>query len=213
MTTTRRANGGGSADAINLSSGTIRELMAVGLVGADGALIGSGGVLNTGPIGTAKAGFLGTAGIVSDAGATTSTANSTTAVYAQVPTGKVWRISALTGLLIDTSASVGTLINSFVAQSTPASGQGLRIRTVDTDTTTTLSMFAESILNNALLLLTLDAPLTAFVPATTNNVILGTWRPPAPIVLTAGQRFEIKHAAAVNYTIGVWRIQYAESDA
>lgn len=216
MTTTRRANSGGSADAINLSSGTIRELLAVGLVGADGALIGNGGTLTVATIGSLKAVFLGTSGGVADvdtSGSVTNTANNTTARYAQVPAGKVWRIWAITAIIYDASATIGTLLTHFAAQTPPSAGNGLRIRTVDTDTTTEIATLAASAEVNIQLMAALELPLTSFAPATTNNVLMGTWRLPVPIVLTAGQRFEVKHLSAVAYTLGAWRIQYAESDA
>ena len=157
-----------------------------------------------------KCGFLGTSGITHTL---TSTANSTTAVYYQVPAGKVAYIRRLKGDIFDTTASAANLTSNFGAQSSPSSGNGLRIRTVETDTTTTLETLAASIENNLTLLFITGSPTSNFTSASGANNLLFDWKFSEPICLTAGQRFEVKHLAAVAYTIGVWAIEYSEIDA
>ena len=162
--------------------------------------------------------FLGSAGAVDAIGATTTTANTTTAIYYEVPAGKVAYVWGLKGTVMDSTAVKATSLEHFGARATPAADAGLRLRTVDTDNTTTLNMLAGSINNNLLLLTLTGTPITGLtslngnIPSDTNTgaLVLVNWRLPSPIVLTAGQRFEIKHLAAVAYTVGVWCLDISE---
>ena len=208
MTAVRRANAGGSVDGLSISSGTVREALPVVQVGLDGSPLDMG-------IGTLGVTFLGTSGAtatIDGGGSTTNTANNTTARYAQVPAGKIWRVKAIKAFILDTDNSAGTLL-SFGSQSAPSAGTGLRIRTVDTNGTTALVTLAASIESNAGLLLTFGAPPSAFTPASHGTTLLLVWNLTTPAVITAGQRIEVKHLASVAYTVGAFGIEYEESTA
>lgn len=162
--------------------------------------------------------FLGSAGAVSAIGATTTTANNTTAVYYEVPTGKVAYVWRLKGDIFDGTAALSAL-TSFGANSAPTANAGLRIRTVATDHTTALTTLASSVENNLTLLFLTGSGISewtamdGYTPTATTHLgcnLKLDWKFSEPLVLTAGQRFEVKHLEAVAYTLGAWCIEVSE---
>lgn len=162
--------------------------------------------------------FLGTSGAVDALGATTTTASSTTAVYYEVPEGKVAYVWRLKGDVFDAADVVTTLAEHFGAQTAPSAGSGLRVRTVDTDHSTALTTLCASADNNLTLLFLTGTPISEWTAKNGNIAhadhkgcnLKVDWKFSAPLVLTAGQRFEVKHLASVAYTLGAWCIEVSE---
>jgi len=163
--------------------------------------------------------FLGTAGAVAELGATTTTASSTTAVYYEVPAGKVAYVYRLKGDVYDDTAALSTLPQHFGATAAPTAGSGLRVRTVDTDHTTALTTLCASADNNLTLLFLTGTPISEWTAADGYTPTAAThlgcnlkldWKFSQPLVLTAGQRFEVKHLENVAYSLGAWCIEVSE---
>lgn len=200
MTISRATASIGSADAIGLhSGGPIRKAGAVALVDAFGVVQG----------GSTKLLWLGTGGAVTSPGATVSTASSTTAVYYQVPAGKVAQIWTIIGVIYDTG---GTPTWATLGGRT-APSNGLRIRTVDTDTTTAIDTIVENAVNNLFLAQSFGHHGTTFDKTSGDSALRMSMALPSPITLTAGQRFEVTPLSSVAYSRGVWSLLLTESDA
>jgi len=202
--TTRRANAGGSADAINLSSGPIRELAAVGIVDTFGVVAGA----------SLRHVWLSSAGGATtpdpSPGSSTNTASSTTAIYYEVPTGKIAQIRTMLGTIYDNGAASGWA-DKLGSQAAPA--DGIRIRTVAADHTTAIETLIGNA-NNNLFLAHIFGHHGCTLDKTNGDTALRlSYTLPSPITLTAGQRFEVKPLSSVAYDVGLWSVYITESDA
>lgn len=192
MTAARRANSGGSADAVSVTEGVARELLPVAVF----------------PVAPLKVGWLGSAGITDAIGATNSTASSTTAVYYTVPTGKVARIHKfIIGIYDNTAGSMTTLGGRSVADES-----GVDVEVVNVDTSTAQTLIGDGNLNFKLLARAGNTP-GALVVSGSTTALSVSWIFAVPLTLTAGQKLRVTPRSSVAYQIGLWGIEYTEETA
>ena len=197
MTAARRANSGGSVDAVSVTEGVARELLPVAIFGAS----------------SLKRGWLGTAGItetmtISGGPPTNSTASSTTAVYYVVPTGKVARIHKFTGGIFDSAAgSMVTLGGRSVAD-----GSGVKLEIVNADASIAATLISDGNLNFKLIAHTANTP-GALVVSGSTTALSVSWDFAEPIIMTAGQKIRLTPMSSVAYDVGVLGIEYTEETA
>ena len=208
MTISRAANASGSSDAVTLhTGGPVIRAAACATVDAFGVVQGE----------SLKHVWLSSAGAATtpdpSPGSTTNTGNSTAAVYYEVPAGKVAQIRTMLGTIYDNGAA-SSWADKLGSQAAPlGANEGIRIRTVDTDETTTLQTLIGSA-NNNLFLAHIFGHHGCTLDKTNGDTALRlSYALPMPITLTAGQRFEVKPGLAVAYDVGLWSLYLTESDA
>lgn len=196
MTTTRRANAGGSADAINITDGVAKELAAVAVF----------------DVASLKHGWLGSAGITEGLAVggspNNNTASSTSPLYYTVPSGKVARIRKFTGAIYDNA--VGSMIT--LGGRSVADGSGLKLEIVNADASIAQTLVSDGNLNFKWLAHAANAPGSLVVTASDTTLSV-SWLFASPLVLTAGQKLRITPMSSVAYQVGAWGIEYTEETA
>lgn len=205
MTISRVANALQSSDSITLhTGGAITRAAAVASVDAFGCVAGE----------SLKHVWLSSAGAATTPdptpGSTTNTAASTTAIYYEVPAGKVAQIRTMLGTIYDNGAA-SSWADKLGSQAAPTNG--IRIRTVDTDHTTAIETLIGNA-NNNLFLAHIFGHHGCTLDKTNGDTALRlSFTLPTPITLTAGQRFEVTPLSSVAYDAGLWSLYLTESDA